>query len=218
MERVRRSTRARRCCVSAGHTPMWRRCGSPIRSSRPPMSGKPSAARSGTIGAKSTLPANHGLTVCRSDDSTSITCPVSRARTCAAVISPANSSVRAWRPPHENPAKTASAQHAASVVRRVHPAHHEHRRSGRGRRRRRQGRTDLCRQVRRRAMAGEFLLQAARVVPRARAQASAQAGQFSRCAATAASFTTSSSSSRWALSRLRISGQFMVCPPDGLFA
>ena len=50
----------------------------------PPFSGKPSPARSFTFGEKSTFPANHGLTVCWSDEETSTRRPAARARVCAA--------------------------------------------------------------------------------------------------------------------------------------
>src|SRR6266576_2003924 len=55
--------------------------GSPTYSSLPPMSGKPRPAKSYTGGEKSSLPLNHGFTVCWSDDCTSMRWPGMSERT-----------------------------------------------------------------------------------------------------------------------------------------
>ena len=73
------------------------------RSSRPPIIGNPSAARSPAHGEKSNFPVNQGFTVWRSDDSTSIARPDMSERTCASTSSPsARSSAAAlpncWKP------------------------------------------------------------------------------------------------------------------------
>src|SRR5258708_32281034 len=56
---------------------------------RPPISGKPSSAKSFTGGTKASLPLNHGLTVCWSVDATSVRWPGCRERTWASMTSAA---------------------------------------------------------------------------------------------------------------------------------
>src|SRR5262245_2425993 len=95
-----------------------------MRSRRPPTRPKPAAARSTTGGAKSSLPANHGFTVCWSPDRTSVRWLACSERRWLATDSANTPTTRPSARPQLRPSSRPSTTAAASIAARRIGARH----------------------------------------------------------------------------------------------